>query len=122
MSGTAGILETSKTHVRYQTLLAKGVEQLGHMHASDNGYQVTKDVARLRVLLVDDTFTIGARVQSAASALQNAGAHVVAAVVAGRVIDPRPAYPWTQELWDRQDAKPSALIDAACATPSNDVE
>jgi hypothetical protein len=41
------------------------------------------------MLLVDDTMTTGAKLQSAASALNLGGARVVAAVVLGRVIDVR---------------------------------
>jgi len=39
-------------------------------------------------LLVDDTYNTGARLHSAASALQLAGADVVAAVPIGRLLDP----------------------------------
>lgn len=38
--------------------------------------------------MIDDTFTSGARAQSAAAALHQAGAHVVAVVPVGRVINP----------------------------------
>lgn len=41
-----------------------------------------------RVLLLDDTFTTGASLFSARAALNNAGAHVVQAVVLGRHIQP----------------------------------
>jgi adenine/guanine phosphoribosyltransferase-like PRPP-binding protein len=57
-----------------------------HNQASDAAYVVTGDVADVRVLLVDDTFTSGARAESAASALQLAGGRVVAMVPIGRVI------------------------------------
>ncbi len=59
-----------------------------HQSASDHAYEVTQDVAGLRVLLVDDTWTTGACMQSAASALSLAGAQVIAAVPIGRVFDP----------------------------------
>lgn len=73
---------------KYLPLLAPTEEAAGHNRSSDTAYAVTRDVRGLRVLLVDDTFTSGARVQSAASTLQLAGATVVAAVPAGRVIKP----------------------------------
>jgi predicted amidophosphoribosyltransferase len=83
----------------HATLLRRGSGQLGHNRASDDGYEVTQHVNGRSVLLVDDTFTSGARGQSAASALQVAGARVVAMVPIGRYI--RPDYsPTTQELWD----------------------
>jgi orotate phosphoribosyltransferase len=87
----------------YRPLLKKGTATIGHNHADDDGYTVTSKVNDVRVLLIDDTFTSGARVQSAASALQLAGADVVAAVVAARVITPA----WNEEskaLWERQRA------------------
>jgi hypothetical protein len=73
---------------QYRPLLEAGPKAADHNQASDEAYVVTSDVDGLRVLLVDDTFTSGARVESAASALQLAGALVVAAVPIGRVINP----------------------------------
>ncbi len=58
-----------------------------HQSAGDDAYEVAEDVAGLRVLLVDDTWTTGACMQSAASALSLAGAQVIAAVPIGRVFD-----------------------------------
>jgi predicted amidophosphoribosyltransferase len=65
-------------------LLAGGTARTGHNQAHDDGFRVTRDVQGLRVLLADDMFTSGARMQSAASALTLAGATVVAGVVVGR--------------------------------------
>ncbi len=72
----------------YRPLLTPGPERASHNRASDKAYSVTGSVRDLRVLLLDDTYTSGARVQSAASALQLAGARVVAVVPIGRVINP----------------------------------
>lgn len=60
---------------------------LEHRAARDDAFAVTEDVAGAAMLLVDDTWTTGASVQSAASALQLAGATVRAAVPVGRVLD-----------------------------------
>jgi hypothetical protein len=73
---------------QYEPLLASGPGLAGHNTAADDSYVTTTDVRGRRVLLIDDTFTSGARVQSAASALQLAGATVVAALPIGRVIKP----------------------------------
>ena len=63
------------------------------------------------MLLVDNTFTSGARGQSAASALQLAGAHVVAMVPVGRYV--RPDYsPTTQAFWD--DARATRFDFETC--------
>ena len=55
-------------------------------------YEVTVDVRGKSVLLVDDTWTSGSSLQSAAVALKRAGATRVAGLVIGRHLDePRPA-------------------------------
>jgi hypothetical protein len=61
---------------------------VGHQQASDDAFLAHIDLSSHRVLLIEDTFTSGARSQSAASALRVAGASAVAVVSAGRVIDP----------------------------------
>ncbi len=74
-------------------------------NANDSAFRPREEVAGRKVLVVDDTFVTGARVQSAASALTLAGADVVAALVVGRVIRFNPDYPQNQELWDRMRGK-----------------
>jgi len=83
----------------YERLLRRGEVETGHNQASDRGFEAATGVAGTRVLLVDDTFTSGARLQSAASALALAGATVLGAVVVGRFIDPSFSDE-TQALWD----------------------
>lgn len=99
----------------YEALLEPGPGEIGHNRARDDGYTVTRDVEGEHVLLVDDTFTSGARVQSAASALQLAGATVAAAVPIGRVINPE----WNeaaQTLWG--DARAREFdFDTCCLEP-----
>jgi predicted amidophosphoribosyltransferase len=90
---------------QYEPTLERGGGPLGHNQASDTGYRVTGNVAGSEILLVDDTFTSGARVQSAASTLALAGANVLAAVPIGRVINPR----YNDEakvLWDAARSRP----------------
>ncbi|HYR62062.1 MAG TPA: hypothetical protein VET24_05440 [Actinomycetota bacterium] len=69
-----------------------------HNAASDRAFRVVRDVAGLELVVVDDTFTTGASVQSAVSALRLAGATVVAVVVIGRVVNPD-ANPAEAHLW-----------------------
>ncbi len=73
---------------QYLALLTPGDPGADHNRASDMAYLAKPEADGLRVLLVDDTFTSGARMQSAASALQLSGASVVAAVPVGRVVNP----------------------------------
>lgn len=88
----------------YEQLLEPTSEPLGHNRASDAGFRPSGRLDDARVLLIDDTFTSGARAQSAASVLNNAGADVVAIVPIGRVIDST----WEQaaEWWDQQRRRP----------------
>lgn len=69
-----------------------------HNRAREDAFTVTRDVAGRSLVVLDDTWTTGASVQSAASALQGAGAHVVGVVVIGRVLNPA-AHPGEAALW-----------------------
>jgi hypothetical protein len=68
--------------------LRRGPAPVGHLLANDRAFIVEIDVSGLTILLVDDTFTSGARAQSAVSALVFAGATHVSVLTVGRVIDP----------------------------------
>jgi adenine/guanine phosphoribosyltransferase-like PRPP-binding protein len=86
---------------QYEPLLRRGSQALQHNVASDDGYEPLRQLKGERILLVDDTFTSGARAQSAASVLSNAGATVAAIVPIGRVISPE-FNDQTAEYWKRQ--------------------
>ncbi len=85
--------------------LRKGSVSIGHTVADDSGFEVVRPVAGRSLLLIDDTLTSGARLQSAASALSLAGADVVAALVIGRVMNPD-FNQATRDVWDRFRRKP----------------
>jgi len=99
---------------QFETLLSLGRTEVDHRNASDDGFEVIRDVSGERILLVDDTFTTGARAQSAASALGCSGATVVGIVPIGRVINP--AFSETvKEYWERQrDPRRSFTFDRCC--------
>ena len=59
-----------------------------HLQPDPLAFDVVGDVTGRRVLVIDDTWVTGARMRSAADALRRAGAHVVALVVLGRLVDP----------------------------------
>ena len=65
------------------------------------GFEPTTDIAEKRILLLDDVFTTGARSQSAATALQAAGAQVPVIVAIARRFNPD-WRPEAQTWWDRQ--------------------
>jgi len=82
-------------------LLARGTDRVGHLLASPGAFRVVGPVTGRRVLIIEDTYTSGARSQSAAVAIANAGGDVVAIVPIGRLI--RPDYnAATAALWARQ--------------------
>jgi adenine/guanine phosphoribosyltransferase-like PRPP-binding protein len=85
----------------YELLLDKGSVDLDHNRASDDGFVLRRELDGERVLLIDDTFTSGARAQSAASVINNGGGAVVAILAIGRVIDPSSG-DHVKEYWDRQ--------------------
>lgn len=58
------------------------------MAADETAFEVTADVTGKAFLLVDDILNTGAHLQSAASALQFAGADVMAAVPVAHLLDP----------------------------------
>lgn len=95
-----------------EDLLTRGTVQTGHLTASDQGFQLDRPVTGRRVLLVDDTFTSGARAQSAASALALGGASVVAIVPVGRVI--RPEFSETTLAYWNERRRETFDFDVCC--------
>lgn len=71
--------------------LVPGAGTLAHRRPAPDGYRLRRDVAGRRVLLVDDVYTSGAHLQTAASALEQAGARCVEALVVGRFVRSPPA-------------------------------
>jgi predicted amidophosphoribosyltransferase len=85
---------------RHEPLLARGPADVDHNQADDEAFTVARPLTGERVLVVDDTLTTGARLQSAVSALRLSGASAAAAIVVGRVIDPG----WndnSRRIWDQ---------------------
>lgn len=86
-------------------LLTNGPGEMGFVRASKAGFQTTADVSGARILLIDDTFTTGARMQSAAHALHAGGADVVVGMTVARKIRVNDKYK-TVDLWRRQSTTP----------------
>lgn len=66
--------------------LRRGRGRLGHLRANRAGYRSLVSLEGRSVLLLDDTYASGARLQSAAAALRDAGASALSAIVLGRVL------------------------------------
>ena len=77
----------SEPRLRVAPLLVRGPGPLGHLRANPSGFRLVGPVSGRSVLVFDDTYTSGARSQSAAAALRAEGADVLAIVPIGR-LDP----------------------------------
>ena len=72
------------TRDRHRRLLGRSAVAVVPHEFDPRRFEVAERLAESAVLIVDDTWTTGANVQSAATALKEAGARTVAAVVIGR--------------------------------------
>ncbi len=90
---------------QHRHVLARGPGQLAHGVATDDGFITKCRVEGSRIVLVEDTYTSGARAQAAASSLQLAGAHVLAILTVARVVDPSYG-PHVRDYWRAQTQKP----------------
>jgi hypothetical protein len=89
-----------------EEMLIRGTGTLGFRSPARDGYATT--AARRpgqRVVLVDDVYTTGARINSAAHALRQAGHEVVAAIVIGRRVNTGYSDA-AQRFWDEQAGQP----------------
>lgn len=83
--------------------LRRTTAELGHNRPNRDAFRTLEDLAGQRVLLLDDVYTSGARAQSAAFTLREAGATVVALCAIGRRYNP--AYSDdSAEVYQRQAA------------------
>lgn len=83
----------------YRDVLQPGEGTIGHRQPALGAYRADPSVAGTRVLVVDDVYTSGAHLQSAAAAVIDAGAAAVVALVIGR--------------YDRGRAQPTSRCDRA---------
>lgn len=97
---------------RHHVRVLRTARAPGHNAACDTAFRVTRRVAGRSFVLIDDTLTTGASIHSAASALQLAGARVLAVVVLGRVVNPGAA-PLEAALWQVARGRPFRL-DRCC--------
>jgi hypothetical protein len=101
------VISSLNPNVPLRRLLVRGPGPLKFREPHPEGYEAvtTSPLPAERVLLVDDVYTTGARLNSAAVALRAAGYEVVAAVVIARRINP--AYSdAAQALWDEISQQP----------------
>ncbi len=101
---------------RYRPLLIPGPAPTDHLVASRQGFSVPSLPRKggidpgTCVLVVDDTFTTGARVQSAVAALRVGGLQVGGALVVGRAVAPDSS-PWQRAYWRATAVGPRRLSE-----------
>jgi len=100
---------------QYEPLLRRGEVDIDHLHAKSKGYAPLRELDGERVLLLDDTYTSGARAQSAASAINRAGGTVAAIVCVGRVINPHFSST-LHDYWEAQRTTPFSF-STCCLEP-----
>lgn len=107
------IVEQAQQVRPVQQCLVRAEGPLGHGCASRAAFVAIPGapVAGRHVLLIDDVYTTGARAQSAARALLDAGASKVTLLVLARRLNPE-YHPMAQELWDRLDTIPYSFARA----------
>jgi predicted amidophosphoribosyltransferase len=74
----------SPTRTRHRRLLVRSGTQVAERAVDPGKFSPTADLDGESILLVDDTWTTGASVQSAAAALKTAGSGAVGVLVVGR--------------------------------------
>lgn len=87
------------------SMLARGSGALGFRQPNRDGYRFVMSRQPSRVLLVDDVYTTGSRLNSAAAALCQGGQETVAALVLARRININYA-PEALQLWTDATAEP----------------
>lgn len=86
-------------------LLTRGPGALGFRQASKDGFIAAMPYRSLRVLVLDDVYTTGARLNSAAEALRLGGADVVNALVIARRVNPGYSQA-AADFWQMQHEQP----------------
>jgi len=116
----AAALQTSVPDASVIDVLRRGDATVSFRNPTKDGYVATGNGGGTPVLLLDDVYTTGARMNSAAFALAAADYRVACALVLGRRINP--AYsPQATALWLRSTAVPfnwqTSPVLRACEEP-----
>ncbi|GAB4911900.1 amidophosphoribosyltransferase [Mycobacterium xenopi] len=105
------ILSQLGLQVPIRVLLRRGPGELGFNRPARDGFVLAEKCSPQRVFLVDDVYTTGARINSAAAALTDAGHEVRGALVIARRVNPD-YQPAAATFWDHQRAQPFTWSDS----------
>ncbi|RBQ14958.1 hypothetical protein DP939_37870 [Spongiactinospora rosea] len=108
------LLLADETHARVLTRRRSHPNAFRTMGVPEGGQALSGE----RVLLVDDLFVSGAHVQSAASALLEAGAEEVVALVILRLIVPAPWHANRTNIWQEAGARPFSFARCCLCDPT----
>jgi hypothetical protein len=118
----AVVVAVSSLAVDHRRLLVRGPGHMGHLQPSRSGFVVDPRVDRASLgkhsaLVVDDSYTTGARAQSAATALRLVGMRVGAILALGRVVAPR-SCPWHAAFWAAYAGDRASGHKVGCTAPA----
>lgn len=100
-----GLVDSLGLDLPRWSMLARGPGVLGFRQPNRDGYRLVVNRQPSRILLVDDVYTTGSRLNSAAAALSQEGHETVAALVLARRINT--AYsPEALQLWSDATCRP----------------
>ena len=101
-------------------ILRRGEGQLGFRQPSTDAYEVQSGTETpQRILLIDDVYTTGSRLNSAATALRNANHIVVGALVIARRVNLGYAEA-AKTMWDQQTGTPFDWATSPVVTNQDD--
>lgn len=110
-----GLATHGPLNARYESLLdARSLVDPSTRHFDPNRFEAVRPLTGMRVLLVEDTWVTGGTARSAAYALKDAGASVVACVTIGRRLQPGWP-PATGATGKRYDQLPKTFNWSTCA-------
>jgi hypothetical protein len=112
------ILADLKFEVPIRTLLCRGPGDLRDRKLARDGYAITEKCSPQRVLLVDDVYTTGAHLNSAAITLLDAGHTLSGTFVMARRVNPK-YQPLDSNFWANQTSQPfdwqqSPVVNRQC--------